>query len=439
MTLLTLSSLLIEGRHDDHVVALRHNEPIRFDRFRADVANAAGQFELSQCGALVCQDSYNFIVGFYGLLHAGARIVFPPNGQAGTLQSLRKEFDFLVDDAAIQKCQNEFVVLTPLDSARLALDFFTSGSTGTPSRITKSLAMLECELAILDAMWGQELGQGSVFATVSHQHIFGLTFKLLWPLAAGRPFTAEMHSLWEMLLTELTPDAVIISSPAHLGRLDGVSPLPLQQRPKRIFSAGAPLPLAASNQTEAIFGCRPTEIFGSTETGAVATRCQLNDDEPWRLLPGITMRCDNDGRLVLRSPFAGPDWVTTADLVEPLPGGFRFRGRADRIAKIEGKRISLTEIEQALARLPYIAAVAVALLPGEPDRLAAIVVPSEEGRITLSKLGNFRFGRFLRKALTSTQEAAGLPRLWRFVEELPMQGMGKRRDADLLALFGEDA
>jgi acyl-coenzyme A synthetase/AMP-(fatty) acid ligase len=282
------------------------------------------------------------------------------------------------------------------------------------------------------------LGTGPVFDTVSHQHVYGLTFKLLWPLMAGRPFTARTHTLWESLLAELSPDSIIVSSPAHLERMEGLLPIPNVRRPRCIFSAGAPLSLAASQQAEIVFGCRPTEIFGSTETGAFATRRQTTGDEAWRLLPDMSIRCDQDGCLVLHSPFVGPDWLTTADMIEPLADGFRFLGRADRIAKIEGKRIALAAVEQSLARLPLVKAAAVVMLQGKPSRLVAAIVPSEKGQTILDEVGNFRFGRLLRNNLALTQEPAGIPRQWRFVNELPAQGLGKRRDADIRLLFGGD-
>ncbi len=437
MKLLSLSSLLTVGRQADHPIAVRNGEAIDFDRFHSDVAIAVMRFKSYRSGALVCQDSYNFAVGFYGLLHAGAEIIFPSNAQPATLQSLHEEFDLLVDDAAIEDIQGDHAILASLDPTKLALNFFTSGSTGAPKRITKNLAMLENEVAVLDSLWGQKMGQGLVFATVSHQHIYGLTFKLLWPLASGRPFTASTYPLWENLMAEITPGAVIVSSPAHLERLSGLPPLPSHRRPQQIFSAGSLLSPAASQKAESRCGWYATEFFGSTETGAIATRSLSGNDVPWKLLPGIEMRCDDEGHLTLRSPFVGPEWITTADLIDPVAGGFHFRGRADRIAKIEGKRVSLTEIEQTLGQLSMIKGAAIALLPGERDRLVAVVVPSEEGQVTLSKLGSFRFGRILRNALALKHEAAGIPRLWRFVDELPAQGMGKRRDVDILALFNE--
>jgi acyl-coenzyme A synthetase/AMP-(fatty) acid ligase len=106
------------------------------------------------------------------------------------------------------------------------------------------------------------------------------------------------------------------------------------------------------------------------------------------------------------------------------------------VVKIEGKRISLIELEQTLVQLPWITAAAAILLPDMPPRLGAVVVLNDLGHEKLDEMGRFRFGRLLRSALTNSQEAAGRPRIWRFVTELPSPGaMGKRRDEDLLALF----
>ena len=85
MKLIPLSRLLVNGRADDHPVAVQRGQQICFGQFRADVMAATSRFDGCRSVALVCQDSYNFIVGFFGLLHAGATIVIPPNGQFGSL------------------------------------------------------------------------------------------------------------------------------------------------------------------------------------------------------------------------------------------------------------------------------------------------------------------------------------------------------------------
>jgi len=434
-----LSNLLIEGHPADYPVAIRHRQLVAFKQFKADVTDAAARFKDYRKTALVCHDSYNFMVGFFGLLHAGATVVLPPNNTAESLNLLKDEFDSLVNDAVVEDNKSKAAILTQIDPARLSLLFLTSGTTGTPKKISKSLEMLEKEILTLNALWGNKSGGGPIFSTVSHQHIYGLTFKLLWPLMTGRPFISEMYDLWENLLNELVPNAVIISSPAHLSRLGGLDAISPEQRPQQIFSAGAPLSLEASQQTKQIFGCYPTEIFGSTETGAIATRSQTSNYMPWKLLPGITMRSDDEGRLAVCSPFIGDEWLETSDIVEAVADGFHYYGRADRIAKIEGKRISLVQIEQSLTQLSFIKAAAVIVINEKQDRLGAAIVLNEEGIKNLNELGNFRFGRLLRNNLAKIHEAAAIPRLWRFVKELPVQGLGKRRDADIRALFSEAA
>jgi acyl-coenzyme A synthetase/AMP-(fatty) acid ligase len=434
---LTLSRLLDGSRAGDHPIAFRNDVPLTFARFGADVAGVATRTRALGCRrvALTCRDSYAFAVGLFALLHGGIDVVLLPNVLPGTIQAMRDRFDHRIDDAFVAGCEPATASFGPLDGERPALTFFTSGSTGTPKPIVKSLGMFEREAEALEAMWGASVGPGPVLAMVPHQHVYGLTFKLTWPLAAGRPFASETHELWESLLTALPAGGVVVSSPAHLGRLGGLAPVPGARRPSRVFSAGAPLSPAAAADAEAILGRRPTEIFGSTETGAVATRRQTDGDDPWRLLPGVAMRCADDGRLSLSSPFIGGGWFETADIVEPCADGFRFRGRADRIVKIEGKRVSLTDGEQAIAQLPWVSAAAAIVIPGDPARLAAAVTLNDGGGERLTALGAFRFGRLLRKALSDHHEPAATPRLWRFVDELPTAELGKRRDADIRTLF----
>ncbi|QEX16491.1 AMP-fatty acid ligase [Hypericibacter terrae] len=436
MKTLLLSQLLSERRQDRDPVARRGGEAISYARFAAEAAGLAAEAQASgwRRAALLAQDSYRFALGLFGLMHGGCEVVLPPNHQPGTIEAMRGGFDLVVDDARLSEVRPREDRLDPLDAENCALAFFTSGSTGMPKRILKSLAMFEREAQTLNALWGGEDG-GEVFATVPHQHVYGLSFKIMAPLAAGRPFHAETPEVWETLLAGLTSNAVIVSSPAHLGRMAGLSALPADRRPSRVFSAGAPLSTEAAHEARRVLGVLPTEIFGSTETGAIATRQQESGEAPWRLLPGLGMRTDRNGRLSLLTPFVGDEWIETADLVAPVGDGFRLLGRADRVVKIEGRRVDLNAMEEALVKLPEVAAAVVIWLPGEDGRLGAAIVPSAEGRAQMARLGKFRFGRLLRAGLADKLEPASAPRLWRFVEALPSAELGKRRDRDILELF----
>jgi len=443
-----LARLMADGRPPGMAVAARAGTVIAFERFRDAAAGLLPRLAGCRRAALVCRDTHAFAVGFFALLHVGAEIVLPPNAQPGTRAAFAEGCDHLLDDALLDVPGVAGAGFDPIDAEAARVTFFTSGSTGAPKSVTKTLGMLDREVAAFDQLWGGQLGP--VLATVSHQHLYGLTFRLLWPLRAGRVFAAETHEVWETVLPSLTRDATLISSPSHLSRMTGIGPVPAQRRPGLVFSAGAPLAAAAAAEARAILGCPVTEIFGSTETGAMAARQQRRGDEPWTPLPGNEIRLDAAGLVSVRSPYL-TGWTATADLATETPDGFHFHGRADQVVKIEGQRISLPEIETALARLDWVRDAAVAALSGPsgisrgahaPAKqsvgtiLGAAVVLTSSGEAQRLARGPYRLGRELRRALATTLEPAALPRRWRFVPAIPRRAMGKRDDSSLRALFG---
>ncbi len=444
MSYLPIALLLATGRPADHVVALRGGEKQRHARFAAAVAGVAARLRAGRWErvVLLAEDSWLFAMGFLGALHAGLTVVLPPHQVAAAAATAEDPGALVLDACWLESVAPADARLAPLEPARCRVEFFTSGSTGVPKRIPRSLAGLQAELDMFQLMWSSASGCGPVRATVSHQHLYGLTFKVLWPLSAGRPFATDTHETWEAVLPLLDDETMLVSSPAHLTRMAGLPALPPGRRPRRVFSAGALLPPAACRDASALLGVALTEIFGSTETGAIATRYNADAATPWRLLPGITIRPEEDGRLVLRSPAidcqAGDDgWYRTEDIVAPAEGGFHFLGRADRMTKIEGRRVDLSALERVLENSIWAEAAAVLVLPGARPLLAAVVLPSAAGQQRLTEIGGFRFSRLLRRLLAAAQGPAGLPRQWRFVATMPVARMGKRSEADLRALFAD--
>ena len=247
--------------------------------------------------ALACEDTYLFTVGLFALLHVGAEVLLPPNAQPGTLADLGMR---VVNDALIAAAPMRTYRFTELDTERAKVIFHTSGSTGAPKQIEKKLWMLQRESEALHRVFGSRLGTGPVMATVSHQHLYGLSFRLLWPLAAGVPFDAATDGVWETLLPRLRGGAMLVSSPAHLGRLAGLEPIAPSHAPGLIFSGGAPLAADAAMASRTILGCLPTEMFGSTECGVMASRQQTDGNEVWTLLPDTEIRVDGENRVAVR-------------------------------------------------------------------------------------------------------------------------------------------
>jgi len=409
----------------DHVVARRGEECLTWARFCAEIGGTARQLAATRRVALTCRDGWRFAVGLFGAVSAGAIVVVPSH--PARIDGIERT----IDDDFVPGVADWTGGLPP---NRAALSLQTSGSTGEAKEVIRSLGHLNAELAALDSLWGKALAGADTLTTVSHRHAYGLMFGLLWPLAAGRPFFARPFDLWEDLLAALPDGAVLVTSPAHLTRLGGLLPLAESKRPRLILSAGAPLPEAAVIEAGRILGRDISEIYGSTETGAMATRRRDGTGEaPWQPLPGYRVSRSAAGLLCLDAPGGQAE---IADRIEIAPaGGFHLNGRADRIAKIEGKRISLDAVEQALKARPEIADSAIVVLDDPQPHVAAVLVLSAAGRAELSRRGRFRLGRALRAALAATLDPAGLPRRWRFIDALPLGAMGKRRNADLAALF----
>jgi len=326
-----------------------------------------------------------------------------------------------------------------------ALVVYTSGSTGAPTPIRKRFSQLTSELDALEAQFGALAGDAAVLSTVSHQHIYGLLFRVLWPLAAGRPVHALRHEFPETLAPALAAGpCLLLASPAHLKRLPGhLDWQGAASQLRVVFSSGGMLELDASLHARSLLGQAPIEVYGSSETGGVAWRQRgesADAAEDWTPFPGVEWRADAAGLLQVHSGPAG-GWQDLADRVEGAGGGrFVLRGRADRIVKIEEKRVSLDAMEAALCASGLVLEARVLACLDDPARqsLAAFVVPGAAGQALLKEGGKSALRARLRAVLAASTHAVALPRRWRYLERLPVNAQGKTTQADLLALLAAD-
>lgn len=432
-----LSLLLLGKRPAASEVALTADGPRSWAQFQAAVASCATRLAArpEKRFALFTEDSFIAACALFGAWAAGKTVVLPGDDLPATRAQLEGRVAGWIDPAAID-CAAPVSALPVIPADHPAIEVFTSGSTGEPVAIGKTLAQLEAEVREIDARWGEQIAGRRVLATVPHQHFYGLLFRILWPLAAGRPFDALRFAFPEPLAARLAEaPAILVSSPAFLKRWPDslaltAAPLP----PQAIFSSGGPLPTESSLTLQARLGCPVFEIFGSSETGGIAWRVQRDEDTPWRTHPVVELDFSGE-TLSLRSPFM-PDatrWYPTSDRAEASPGGFRLLGRADRIVKVEEKRVSLDAIERAL--LATLDVTDARICPLADGRLGAVLVLSSAGQAALLEQGRAALNRRLRTVLARSLEAVALPRRWRYVETLPLNAMGKITSASLRALF----
>jgi len=434
--MLPFSRLLAVGRPDAQPVALIDGRWVTFSELRNDVAWNAARLRRSRCrrGLLAVKNGYWAAVGLLSLLHAKSIAVLPSNMQA--TEPAAFDADLVLSDGFLEPARTPSIALQELDPAQSRIELFTSGSTGAPKRIVKTLAEMDAEAAAIEQAIGGKCPGAPVFGTVPYHHLYGLSFRLFWPLTTGRPLVTTTHEFWESLAADLVSGSVLVTSPAHLMRIAPLARLK-EARLGLVLSAGAAMPDDAADAAAEALGCAITDIFGSTETGVIAHRLRNTPHAPWRPFPGVALRAGENGLLSVRSDhLAGNAWFETADrVVLRDTGDFDLLGRADRIVKIEGNRISLADLEAKLCASPLVQAAATVALETKPPSLGAALVLTHEGQAKLREIGAFRLGRLLRRGLMETLAPGGLPRHWRFVPALPVAALGKSRNADLAELF----
>jgi acyl-coenzyme A synthetase/AMP-(fatty) acid ligase/3-hydroxymyristoyl/3-hydroxydecanoyl-(acyl carrier protein) dehydratase len=430
--------------------------------------------------ALFMEDTYDFAAALLGAWHAGKTVVVPGDMQDDTVTRLRGAADGFLGDLpgalARPAPARAWDAFAPLDREATRLVVYTSGTSGEPLAIDKRLAQLDAEVHALEARFGALCDTGLVpanlapetvaagdavaglerdaaveppvvWATVTHQHIYGLLFRVLWPLAAGRAFAAGRLVFNEEIAQRIHGPAVLVASPAHLRRLPEALDWSAARAGLRgVFSSGGPLPAEAAESALALLGVAPVEVYGSSETGGVAWRQRARHGDTWQPLPGIAVRIE-DGELCVRSPHLPDDtWYRTADRAVPAGDGmdgFELQGRVDRIVKIEEKRVSLTAMERCLAASDDVAEARVLMLaddaagaaPAHAVRPAAVVALSASGREKLLHGGKPALVAALRARLLAAVDRVALPRRWRFVDALPVNAQGKSPEALLGALF----
>ena len=422
-------------------------------RRRVQALHAALDRHPAKRWALICEDGGWFGAGLLALAGGGRSIVLPQAPQAGALKD--SSIDAVLTDRPEAFSGFERLVvsepssdvpgstLAPDDAARV--EFYTSGSSGAPKCVPKAFAQLRLEVEALERQWGVQLGDAVVAGTVPHYHLYGLLFRILWPLQAGRAFQAQMClQPAELRAAAGQGPCVIVSSPAFLSRLQAYDELPAAAQVAGLFSSGAALPDEAARNLRETWGLAAVEVYGSTETGGIAWRAWENAaDRPWwRPIADVAteIRVDESGpRLWVRSGCTWQgDWMPSGDLARYAEDGrFALQGRADDVLKFEDKRVSLSEMRGQLLLHPLVAEARLLLLPGRRQQLAAVVVLKPEGRTTLVSKGKRALQEELRAALRERYEPLLIPRKWRFPEALPDNAMGKTEQARLLALFEE--
>ncbi len=443
-------------------------ETIDNEKFSAEVKQLAASLSKlkKRKFALYYEQAYPFSVSLFALLHCGKKIWIAPNSKSATAAQLTERGCLLLGDwkgneASVEAIESGDFELEPLDLKKSAIIIFTSGSSGQAKEIPKTLQQFQTEIETLEQCWGAALGDAQVLATVSHQHIYGLLFRVLWPLAIGRCFYSEMYLSPEPLLkAAMDISACWVASPAQLKRLDDMTPWQEVSKMKALFSSGGALPSESAMQLFQYGQQKVIEIYGSSETGGIAWR-QSVDDALWTAFDGINISVDDMGQSYLSSPYLTKqpsdkslllrkgrikgDYTNINaykmdDKIKLLANGqFELQGRLDRIVKMEEKRLSLDELEQALESSGWIKQAYALLVTDKRDKIASALVLTDSGHEYFQRHGRASLIKQLRKQLMDSFETVVLPKKWLFMQALPLSALGKINRELLVQVFSLDS
>jgi len=432
---------LLSRRDLDTPLAWHRGRAISGRAFLADVRRQAQRLPAAGPAINLCADRYAFSVCLGAALVRGHASLLPPDARAETLARLCEAHPgafVLTDHPAMQTPGLAQVPVdwtglddgagdeVPLvDGALHAASLLTSGSTGLPQPHAKRWDTLvgDVEAAVprLCALLGLPSLDGlTLVATVPVQHSYGIESTALLALQggaaieSGRPFYPA--DIVKALASVPRPRA-LVTTPFHLKTLlqAGIELPPTEL----ILSATAPLSPQLAAQAEQALGGQLIEIYGSTESGQVATR-RTTVSEVWETFGAIEVhaRTGEDGqeRFVFEGDFI-PAPTPMADVLDLVDARhFRLLGRANDLIHVAGRRSSLGHLNYHLNSIPGVQDGAFWL----PDDVADGVV-----RTVAFVVAPGLPAQDIVAALRERVEAVFLPRRVVHVASLPREGTGK--------------
>ena len=439
---MTAASPLISHSTPDAVIAYRRGAPVTAQRFLADAERLAERLPPGQHVLNVCLDRYRFTVGLAACLMTGRVSLLP---STHTPEVIRRLIEFapdvfcLTDEeaCAIELPRFLFPADLPADLgpwhvpkiplAQLAAIVFTSGSTGLPLPYQKTWGRLArcvrdgaARLGLLDGR------SHTLIGTVPAQHMYGFESTVLLALLSANAFSAERPFYPADIAASVSAvpqPRALISTPIHLRTLlaDGIALPPVDL----IVSATAPLAVDLAREVEATFHTRLLEIYGSTETGQIATR-RTAESPSWHLWPEVRLDVDDD--VVFAHGGHVEQRTAMCDVLEILNDEeFLLHGRTVDLVNVAGKRSSFAYLNMQLNAIPGVIDGVFFLREAESAgrtgvaRLAAVVVAPTLSAAQLTEHLRLRI------------DPVFLPRPLLFVERLPRNATGKLPQQELLA------
>lgn len=377
---------------------------------------------------ITTESNYSFLCLFLGIVLSGKVPVLIPQNAI-----LKEERYALAELWVTEEDLSEILAVCPSktptksDFRNSIVELYTSGSSGAPKKITKTIDQLDLEAAQTTRLLPKSEIE-AVASTADSEHQYGLTFNIWLAMSHGLAIYDKRIKVPEDC-SKIKVNSLLISTPSFLSNLD---PALLPPPVRRVVSAGAPLTEKAASLVKNWLGCEITEIYGSTEAGVIAYRFTRDGklNSLWTLFSDLSIienRLVSTGRVL-------PSLILEDEYDFHNPRQFLLKGRKDNILKIGEERINLTNVEKTITQFYSMPCKVIPLERNGRTLLGAVLLDpmvKEVSRLPAARILSLRNG------LKGKIPLLALPRFWRITPSWPQNNQGKILIQELRRFFDE--
>lgn len=375
---LSESPLLAGASHLDRLAVMGSDQSWTWRQIHLAAATFGLQFHEQDTVCNLCTSRVGFLVTWLATLRSGCLQVLPPSGGHADLVAILKGCSnpiVVVDDvqllqpqwadharclvnspAATQWPMSGDIPLWVSEWNLPVVRLYTSGSTGAPEPQTRTLGQLAHGALALANRLEKEVEDGlsaikTIVCSVPPQHMFGLETSVMLSLTHGIPvldrrplLPADVKAAFDLV----GAGTVWIATPLHLRAL--VSSGDEVPNCLAVIASTMALDAAVAVHSERLVNAPVLEIYGSTETGAIAMRRTARDTR-WQPVNEVRIDTTEASTQVWGLHFPSPQRLN--DQIETdADGSFKLLGRHGDLIKIAGRRASLAGLNLLLNDLP---------------------------------------------------------------------------------------
>ena len=427
--------------------------------------------------ALACRPSAAAALSAIAILRLGAAII-PLNPATtpaeihhviATVQPTLAIVDDLADLAAAARwdavsttdlaaiCSRRAEAGEPVDRVRLdrsgpeqlAMICFTSGTTGPPKAVPHtSASLLAGTLALIEA-WDWT-SKDILVSALPLFHVHGLVVALFSTMTAGAAIIIQQRFDPELVAKNVLEHnaTMVFGVPTMWWRIAEAGVAPQLHKLRLAVSGSARLDPVLSERLSKSIGQVPVERYGMSETLILTSNPVRGPRKPGGVgipLPGVRLRVAADGVVEATGPtvfqgylrhgtaerqrdgFTEDGWFRTGDLGHFDADGHLFlAGRASETLITGGHNVAPAEVEQLLLAQAGVHDVAVAGLPdAQWGQVIAAFIVGDPAEVSIAQL---------EAACLASLSDYKRPRIWKFVQTLPRNPMGKLDRLELARL-----